>query len=126
TGPSGSGKSTLLAAMLGALEPLAGTLQARRGDGPWQHASTADLAQVAWCPQEAHLFDSTVRSNLGLGRETWDQPQDAELQELLAKVGLDRWLATLPAGLDTRIGSGGHHLSGGQRQRLAVARALAA
>ncbi|KAA0979727.1 thiol reductant ABC exporter subunit CydC [Paeniglutamicibacter gangotriensis] len=126
TGPSGAGKSTLLAAMLGALEPLSGTLQARRGDGPWQHASAADLAQVAWCPQEAHLFDSTVRSNLGLGRETWDQPGDAELQELLAKVGLDRWLATLPAGLDTRIGSGGHHLSGGQRQRLAVARALAA
>lgn len=126
TGPSGSGKSTLLAAMLGALEPLSGTLQARRGDGPWQHAGTADLAQVAWCPQEAHLFDSTVRSNLGLGRETWDQPGDAELQELLAKVGLDRWLATLPKGLDTRIGSGGHHLSGGQRQRLAVARALAA
>lgn len=86
----------------------------------------ADLARVAWCPQEAHLFDSSVRSNLGLGRDAGDQPSDAELRSVLAKVGLESWLETLPAGLDERIGSGGHLLSGGQRQRLAVARALAA
>jgi ATP-binding cassette subfamily C protein CydCD len=33
-------------------------------------------------------------------------------------------LESLPAGLDTRIGSEGSHLSGGERQRLAVARTL--
>ncbi|MCV9995350.1 thiol reductant ABC exporter subunit CydC [Paeniglutamicibacter sp. ZC-3] len=126
TGPSGSGKSTLLAAMLGALKPLSGALQARRGDGDWMPIGAADLARVAWCPQEAHLFDSSVRSNLGLGRDAEDQPSDAELRAVLAKVGLESWLGTLPAGLDERIGSGGHQLSGGQRQRLAVARALAA
>ncbi|MBV1780327.1 thiol reductant ABC exporter subunit CydC [Paeniglutamicibacter sp. ABSL32-1] len=126
TGPSGTGKSTLLAAMLGALEPLAGTLQARRGSGPWAAARAGDLARVSWCPQEAHLFDSSVRANLALGRDTGDQPGDTELEAVLARVGLGSWLATLPAGLDSRIGSGGHHLSGGQRQRLAVARALVA
>jgi ATP-binding cassette subfamily C protein CydCD len=126
TGPSGSGKSTLLAAMLGALKPLSGALQAKRGEGDWTPVGAADLARVAWCPQDAHLFDSTVRSNLGLGRDAGDQPTDAELRSVLAKVGLEPWLETLPAGLDERIGSGGHRLSGGQRQRLAVARALAA
>ena len=126
TGPSGSGKSTLLAAMLGALRPLAGTLQARRGNGRWAGAGAAEMAQVAWCPQEAHLFDSSVRANLGLGRDSTDQPGDAELGAVLARVGLGSWLAALPGGLDSRIGSGGHHLSGGQRQRLAVARALVA
>ncbi|MDO5742835.1 MAG: thiol reductant ABC exporter subunit CydC [Micrococcaceae bacterium] len=126
TGPSGSGKSTLLACMLGALAPLAGSLEARRGEGRWMPAGAADLTQVAWCPQEAHLFDSSVRSNLCLGREAADQPTDTELDGVLAKVGLGDWLSSLPDGLDERIGSGGHHLSGGQRQRLAVARALVA
>ncbi len=81
---------------------------------------------MSWCPQEAHLFDSSVRSNLGLGRELHDQPTDAELVAVLEQVGLGDWLDALPGGLDERIGSGGHHLSGGQRQRLAVARALVA
>ncbi|GAA5227447.1 thiol reductant ABC exporter subunit CydC [Paeniglutamicibacter antarcticus] len=126
TGPSGSGKSTLLACMLGALAPLVGSLETKRGEGHWMPAGAADLAQVAWCPQEAHLFDSSVRSNLCLGRESDDQPTDTELHGVLAKVGLGHWLGTLPGGLAERIGSGGHHLSGGQRQRLAVARALVA
>ncbi|WP_411734338.1 thiol reductant ABC exporter subunit CydC [Paeniglutamicibacter sp.] len=126
TGPSGSGKSTLLAAMLGALDPLSGALETRYGNGAWLPAGAGDLARVAWCPQEAHLFDSSVRSNLGLGRDAGDQPADDELRAVLDKVGLGQWLGTLPAGLEERIGSGGHHLSGGQRQRLAVARALVA
>ncbi|ASN38961.1 thiol reductant ABC exporter subunit CydC [Arthrobacter sp. 7749] len=126
TGPSGSGKSTMLATFLGALAPLSGSLQVRHGAGQWVDATAADIAAVTWCPQEAHLFDSSVRSNLGLGRELEDQPTDAELRKVLEQIGLAQWLTTLPGGLDERIGSGGHHLSGGQRQRLAVARALLA
>lgn len=126
TGPSGSGKSTMLATFLGALPPLSGSLQARGADGRWAQATAADLAAVSWCPQEAHLFDSSVRSNLGLGRELADQPADGELLAVLERVGLGEWFRSLPGGLGERIGSGGHHLSGGQRQRLAVARALVA
>jgi ATP-binding cassette subfamily C protein CydCD len=39
-------------------------------------------------------------------------------------AGLGRVLASLPLGLDTRIGSQGSHFSGGERQRIAVARTL--
>ncbi|GAB13885.1 putative ABC transporter permease/ATP-binding protein CydDC [Arthrobacter globiformis NBRC 12137] len=53
TGPSGAGKSTLLAVMLGFLPARAGRI--------------AVTGTAAWCPQEAHLFDSTVRGNLLLG-----------------------------------------------------------
>jgi ATP-binding cassette, subfamily C, bacterial CydCD len=83
--------------------------------------------RAAWCPQEAHLFDSTIRGNLLLGRPgTADEAQqaDAELLDVLASVGLTGLLERLPAGLDTRIGPGGAFLSGGERQRLAVARTL--
>ncbi|MDQ0732520.1 thiol reductant ABC exporter subunit CydD [Arthrobacter sp. B1I2] len=113
TGPSGSGKSTLLSVLLGFLPPVAG--QARV------------TGRAAWCPQEAHLFDSTIRGNLLLGRPSGNGARalaDDEVEAVLAAVGLTGLVRRLPAGLDTRIGPGGAFLSGGERQRLAVARTL--
>jgi ABC-type multidrug transport system fused ATPase/permease subunit len=51
-------------------------------------------------------------------------PDDSSLHEILKKASLDEFVATLPDGLDTRVGESGIKLSGGQRQRLAIARAL--
>jgi ATP-binding cassette subfamily C protein CydCD len=111
-GPSGSGKSTLLAVLLGFIPPRAGRISAR--------------GSLAWCPQESHLFDSTVRGNLAVARERGNAPDDDELWQVLDRVGLGDHVRSLPGGLDARIGSRGAQLSGGQRQRLAVARALVA
>ncbi|OAE01545.1 thiol reductant ABC exporter subunit CydD [Arthrobacter sp. OY3WO11] len=111
TGPSGSGKSTLLSVLLGFLPAAAGAARV--------------TGRAAWCPQEAHLFDSTIRGNLLLGRPPANGPAgDGELMEVLKSVGLAGLVERLPAGLDTRIGPGGAFLSGGERQRLAVARTL--
>jgi len=112
TGASGSGKSTLLAIVLGFL-PAAGGQILLSG-------------RAAWCPQEAHLFDSTIRGNLLLGLPEGGRGGEAErqLQDALAVVGLAPLLGRLEHGLDTRIGPGGAFLSGGERQRLAVARTL--
>ncbi|MET1087232.1 MAG: thiol reductant ABC exporter subunit CydD [Arthrobacter sp.] len=115
TGPSGSGKSTVLSVLLGFLPVAAGRIGV--------------TGRAAWCPQEAHLFDSTIRGNLLLGKpgngtSGEAQPSDAGLVDVLASVGLAGLLERLPAGLDTRIGPGGAFLSGGERQRLAVARTL--
>ncbi|TQJ36194.1 thiol reductant ABC exporter subunit CydD [Arthrobacter sp. SLBN-122] len=113
TGPSGSGKSTLLSALLGFLPAAAGQVRV--------------TGRAAWCPQEAHLFDSTIRGNLMLGRPSGDGAPplaDDGLEAVLAAVGLAGLVGRLPAGLDTRIGPGGAFLSGGERQRLAVARTL--
>ena len=116
TGPSGAGKSTLLAVMLGFLPARAGRI--------------AVTGTAAWCPQEAHLFDSTVRGNLLLGSPRQEsgmgsgQETEQAMREALAAVGLAPLLARLEDGLETRIGPGGAFLSGGERQRLAVARTL--
>ncbi|MBT2596489.1 thiol reductant ABC exporter subunit CydD [Arthrobacter sp. ISL-72] len=111
TGASGSGKSTLLAVMLGFLQPRSGHI--------------AVSGRAAWCPQEAHLFDSTIRGNLMLGRpEGKAGDVEQEITAALAAVGLEPLLGRLEEGADTRIGPGGAFLSGGERQRLAVARTL--
>jgi ATP-binding cassette subfamily C protein CydCD len=122
-GPSGSGKTTLLTVLLGALEPDGGRILV---DGvPLAGLSAADWrARVAWCPQEAHVFDSTIRGNLLLARPRTDPVSDDEMRQVLARVGLRPLLERSLEGLDARVGTSGGSLSGGERQRLAVARAL--
>lgn len=122
-GPSGSGKSTLLATMLGYLTRTSGSWSVNGTDASALDADSM-RRRVAWCPQESHLFDSTIRGNLLLARGRDDRPTDADMVSALTTVGLGPLLATLDDGLDTRVGSAGDRLSGGERQRLAVARTL--
>ncbi|GHF24578.1 thiol reductant ABC exporter subunit CydC [Pseudolysinimonas yzui] len=122
-GPSGSGKSTLLTTLLGDLDVRAGRIEvdgvelAELDPAAWR-------ARVVWCPQEAHVFDSTLRGNLLIGRPRDNAADEAELDAVLHRVGLGAMVAALESGIDGRVGPGGRWLSGGERQRLAVARAL--
>ena len=120
TGPSGSGKSTVLATLLGFLPLEAGEIRS------YGKALGNDQLRgyAAWCPQAAHIFESTLEGNLLLARDRADRPSEEQMIKALQRVGLGEWYSTLPEGLHTRVGAGGGFLSGGQRQRLAVARAL--
>jgi ATP-binding cassette subfamily C protein CydCD len=109
-GPSGGGKSTLAAVLARLLGPRAGTVT-----GLGRSALVGD--------ETDHVFASTVRENLRLARPG---ATDADLHAVLARVRLDGWLAGLPHGLDTWLGTAGGTVSGGQRRRLATARALLA
>lgn len=120
TGPSGSGKSTVLATVLGFLPLESGRVLA---SGEVLEGEQL-RGYAAWCPQAAHIFESTLEGNLMLARDSSDRPSEEELIEVLRRVGLGEWFDALPQGLRTPVGAGGSFLSGGQRQRLAVARAL--
>lgn len=120
TGPSGSGKSTVLATVLGFLPLESGRVLA---SGEVLEGEQL-RGYAAWCPQAAHIFESTLEGNLMLARDRSDRPSEEELIEVLRRVGLGEWFDALPKGLRTPVGAGGSFLSGGQRQRLAVARAL--
>ncbi len=116
-GPSGSGKTTLLAVLRGLLEPESMTLDM---DGSRLQDLRPFRAGVVLVPQEAELFENTLRFNItgGLPCRTDDimaAVHDSELQGVLA---------SLPLGLETNIRERGINLSGGERQRLALARAL--
>ena len=78
---------------------------------------------LAWCGAWTHLFDSTLRENPLLAAP---HATDGELIAVLRRSRLGDWLANLPDGLDTPIGTRGGAVSGGERQRIGIARALLA
>ena len=69
--------------------------------------------------QDVQLFRATVRDNITFFDPTVD---DDRLHEAIALLGLDDWLASLPAGLDTPLGGDGVGVSAGQAQLLAFTR----
>jgi ATP-binding cassette subfamily C protein CydC len=125
-GPSGCGKTTLLLTLAGLIPPAAGRLTCAPAGG----GRAADLpaidqevlrSTVSFTAEDAHIFTTTVRENLRLARPGAPDP---ELRSALARAGLGRWLAGLPDGLDTSLGSGGAGLSQGERRRLLLARSF--
>lgn len=121
-GPSGSGKTTLLATLAGLLEPQAGQLLI--GGIPVDELPDGAAAQVvAFTPEDAHVFDTTILENLRVAR---GDVTEAEATAALRQAGLAEFLATLPDGLDTRLGENATMISGGERRRLLLARALLA
>jgi ATP-binding cassette subfamily B protein len=119
-GPSGAGKTTVLSLVLRFLEPELGTLLL---DGrPYDMLSHQEVrARMAYVEQETPVIPGTLRDNLVFTNPEAGQP---EIDRVLAQLGLEDKVASLPNGLDTTLGDAS--LSGGQRQRIALARALLA
>jgi ATP-binding cassette, subfamily C, bacterial CydC len=128
-GPSGAGKSTLLATLAGLIPPIAGEVCL---DGAaLGQLDPADVRRaILLTADDAHVFTTTVRENIRVARPG---ASDDLVRAALESAGLDRWVRSLPAGLDTVVrdpsgppaGGAAQVLSGGERRRLLVARALA-
>ncbi|RCI14872.1 hypothetical protein L249_7041 [Ophiocordyceps polyrhachis-furcata BCC 54312] len=73
--------------------------------------------------QEATLFQGTVRDNILLGVDE-STITEAQLHQACRDASIHDFIASLPEGYDTNVGSRGVALSGGQKQRVAIARAL--
>lgn len=119
-GATASGKSTLTQLLARLVDPDDGRILLDGVD--LRDLAPGALAQVlAVVPQQAFLFDDTVRGNVTLGADI----DDEEVWAALRVAQADGFVEALPHGLDTRLGERGTSLSGGQRQRLSLARALA-
>lgn len=119
-GPSGAGKTTLAELLVRFHDPDQGRIVLDGIDIRQLTQEDLRLA-VLLSDQDAHLFNTTIRENLLIGRR---DATDADIWHALRVVELDDWARSLEQGLDTRVGQQGELVSGGQRQRLALARAL--
>ncbi len=118
-GETGSGKTTFAKLLCRLADPTGGRILLNGVDLREIRPAVRHEA-VRMVPQDGFLFDTTVRENVRMGR---DGVTDAEIDESFARLGLDRWVARLPHGLDTEVGERGESLSVGERQLVALARA---
>lgn len=118
-GRSGAGKTTLAQLLRGDLQPTKGSVNlngiptSQFGDGIARY--------IGVIQQKTYLFNTSLRNNIKLGKQ---DASDAEIKEVLKKVGLQSMLKKLPEGLDTLVDEAGLCFSGGERHRLALARVL--
>ncbi len=119
-GPSGAGKSTVIEMLLGFVRASEGSITLN--GAPIETIVPQALSRLtAWIGQHPVLFAGTMGENIRFARP---DASEAEFADALRAARLDTLIASLPDGLDTRLGDGGYGLSGGQAQRVAVARAF--
>jgi thiol reductant ABC exporter CydC subunit len=122
TGPSGAGKTTVTNLLVRFLDPEAGSVTL--GGRDLREYRQEDVRRaIAVAGQDSHLFSTTIRENVRLGRT---DATDEEIEEVLRRARILDWVRSLPDGWHTLVGEESRELSGGQRQRLVVARALLA
>jgi len=118
-GTTGSGKTTLVNLLLRFYEPQSGTISIDGLD--ISRLALADLrAMVGVVLQDVLILQDSLLANIVMnsGRSRED------VESILSRTGMNRFVHRLPHGLDTTIGEGGHELSSGEKQLLAFARVL--
>ena len=121
-GPTGCGKTTVLSLLLRFYDVCEGRLL--MDDIDIRSIRLKSLrCQYGIVLQEPLLFSATIEENVRYGRA------DATLEEIQAAARVAEihdFIASLPHGYDTIIGSEGVEFSVGQKQRITIARAVVA
>src|SRR5205085_5862082 len=102
-GPSGAGKTTIMRLLMRYMDPTSGTILIDGHDLRDVRLSSW-LNLIAYVPQQAQVFDGTIRDNL-LYRFSDEavEVDDQELWTMMRKLKID-FGDRLTDGLDTRVG----------------------
>ncbi|HVF99689.1 MAG TPA: ABC transporter ATP-binding protein, partial [Chloroflexia bacterium] len=117
-GRTGSGKTTMTRLLFRLYDPIHGDI--KLGGVSLRDALIKDVRRhVGMVTQDIQVFHASVRDNLTL----FDRSiPDSKVAGVLADLGLENWLRSLPQGLDTKLAPGTSGLSAGEAQLLAFAR----
>ncbi|MFD7165058.1 ABC transporter ATP-binding protein [Streptomyces violascens] len=118
-GETGAGKSTLVKLVARFYDPTGGRVTAD-GTDLRDLDITAYRHRLGVVPQEAYLFEGTVRDAIAYGRP---DASDAQVEAAARAVGAHDMIATLDGGYLHEVAERGRNLSAGQRQLIALARA---
>ncbi|MBY0245036.1 MAG: ATP-binding cassette domain-containing protein, partial [Sphingobacteriaceae bacterium] len=119
-GMSGSGKTTLLKILLRFYEINKGEI----------HVGNTNLNQIGYrfwrsqcgtVMQDGFIFSDTITKNIAVADE---YPNLEKLNHAIEVANLKDFMASLPLGLNTKIGADGNGISQGQKQRILIARAV--
>ncbi|WP_022666586.1 ABC transporter ATP-binding protein [Desulfospira joergensenii] len=117
-GPSGSGKSTLINLILGFYPMETGDI--RLGKTSIQDISKDEIRKkISVATQFHYIFQDTLKQNLAIARPG---ASDREIENALARAGLEDFMKGLPHGIHEVMPSRGMGLSGGEKQRICLAR----
>ena len=119
-GRSGAGKTSLLRAVSGLLEPETGSVQIN-GNEVSSLPRDELFRNIGTVLQESWLFSGTLRENLTLGYEDFDEE---DIINTLNKAGAHFLGENKNEMLEFPIMDRGSNLSGGQKQVICIARAL--
>lgn len=120
-GRTGAGKSSLTMALFRIIEASDGSISIDNLNT--SAIGLLDLRRrLAIIPQDAALFEGTVRDNLDPGHVH----DDTDLWSALEHARLKEHVSSMTGKLDAQIHEGGSNLSSGQRQLISLARALLA
>ncbi|MFF7485749.1 ABC transporter ATP-binding protein [Streptomyces luteogriseus] len=118
-GETGAGKSTLVKLVARFYDPTGGRVTVD-GTDLRDLDLTSYRHRLGVVPQEAYLFQGTVRDAIAYGRP---DATDAEVEAAARAVGAHDMIATLTGGYLHEVAERGRNLSAGQRQLIALARA---
>jgi len=120
-GPSGAGKSTLLRVLQGLYQPQGGMIAFDHFD--LRQLDSAELRQtITLLSQNAGLFYGTIAQNIRLSAP---DVSDAEIEAMLARLGVTFPNPVLPDGIETRLSAATRaQISPALEQRIRIARAM--
>ncbi len=120
-GPSGAGKTSIVDVILGVLTQDSGEVLVS-GKSPLEAIEKWPGA-IGYVPQDVLISSGTFRENVALGFPV-ETAVDVLVNDAIAIAQLNKFIETLPGGIDSQVGERGARISGGQRQRLGIARAM--
>ena len=120
-GASGAGKTTIFKLLLGIIKVTDGEIFIEADDGEKVGISDSTRPFFSYVPQGIDIFSGTIKENL---ISVKPNATDDELRRVIRLASLEKFIDSLPEGINSIVNEQGNNFSQGQLQRIAIARAL--